>query len=76
MIFQAAEGEIANQAKQIQAVVQTGEDLITANHFSSDSIRERISEIQTMLDNLSNLQQQRMKRLTDAVDYHQVKNKF
>ncbi|GIY75950.1 spectrin beta chain [Caerostris extrusa] len=67
----AAEDEISNQSKQIQALVQTGEDLIAANHFSSDSIRERINEIQTMLANLSKLQQQRMKRLTDAVDYHQ-----
>ncbi|XP_071041629.1 spectrin beta chain [Parasteatoda tepidariorum] len=67
----AAEGEINNQAKQIQAVVQTGQDLIAASHFSSESIQERINEIQTMLSNLSNLQQQRMKRLTDAVDYHQ-----
>lgn len=52
--------------------MKTGEDLIAAGHFSSDSIRERINEINAMLNNLSRLQQQRMKRLTDAVDYHQV----
>lgn len=71
-ILQASEGEINNKAKQIEAVVKTGEDLISAGHFSSDSIRERINEINAMLNNLSRLQQQRMKRLTDAVDYHQV----
>lgn len=53
--------------------MQTGEDLIAANHFSSDSIQARIDEINGMLNNLSRLQQQRMKRLTDAVDYHQVR---
>lgn len=67
----ASEGEINNKAKQIEAVVKTGEDLIAASHFSSDSIQERINEIKAMLNNLSRLQQQRMKRLTDAVDYHQ-----
>lgn len=67
----AQEDDINNRKKQISAIVQVGEDLIAANHFGAENIRKRITEIENMLDNLSELQRLRMKRLTDAVDYHQ-----
>ncbi|XP_042895897.1 spectrin beta chain [Parasteatoda tepidariorum] len=67
----AMEDEIASHEQQLQDVIQVGEDLITANHFGSDRIGDRIGEVNSMWDHLKELLAQRKQRLYDAVDYHQ-----
>lgn len=66
------EDEIVSHEQQLQDVVQIGEDLISANHFGSDRIRDRIGEVNSMWEHLKELQSMRKQRLYDAVDYHQV----
>lgn len=67
------EDEIVSHEQQLQDVMQIGEDLIAANHFGSDRIRDRITEVNNMWEHLKELQSMRKQRLYDAVDYHQVK---
>lgn len=66
------EDEIVSHEQQLQDVIQIGEDLIAANHFGSDRIRDRITEVNSMWEHLKELQSMRKQRLYDAVDYHQV----
>lgn len=66
------EDEISSHEQQLHDVIQVGEDLIAANHFGSDRIRDRISEVNGMWDHLKDLLANRKQRLYDAVDYHQV----
>lgn len=70
-IYQAMEDEITSHEQQLRDVVQIGEDLITANHFGSERIADRIKEVEGMWENLKRLQTSRKQRLLDAVDYHQ-----
>ncbi|XP_076360233.1 spectrin beta chain-like isoform X3 [Tachypleus tridentatus] len=63
--------EIFVHEQQLCEVIQVGEDLIQANHFGSDNIRERIDSVQKMWQNLKDLLLARTKRLEEAVGYHQ-----
>uniref|UniRef100_A0A2I9LPT2 Spectrin beta chain n=1 Tax=Centruroides hentzi TaxID=88313 RepID=A0A2I9LPT2_9SCOR len=67
----ALEDDIAVHEQQLVAVIKVGEDLISAQHFGSDKIQERIREIQSMWDHLQELQSARTRRLVEAIDYHQ-----
>ncbi|XP_055939314.1 spectrin beta chain-like isoform X2 [Argiope bruennichi] len=67
----AMEDEISSHEQQLHDVIQVGEDLIAANHFGSDRIRDRIGEVNGMWDHLKELLATRKQRLYDAVDYHQ-----
>lgn len=67
----ATEDEITSHEQQLQNVIQVGEDLIAANHFGADKIRDRITEVHGMWDHLKELQALRKQRLIEAVDYHQ-----
>lgn len=66
------EDEISSHDQQLQDVIQVGEDLIAANHFGSDRIRDRIGEVHSMWEHLKELLAMRKQRLYDAIDYHQV----
>ncbi|GFT00678.1 spectrin beta chain [Nephila pilipes] len=67
----AMEDEISSHEQQLHDVIQVGEDLVAANHFGSDRIRDRIGEVNSMWDHLKDLLAMRKQRLYDAVDYHQ-----
>ncbi|GFY53200.1 spectrin beta chain [Trichonephila inaurata madagascariensis] len=67
----AMEDEISSHEQQLHDVIQVGEDLVAANHFGSDRIRDRIGEVNSMWDHLTELLAMRKQRLYDAVDYHQ-----
>ncbi|XP_076312784.1 spectrin beta chain-like isoform X3 [Tachypleus tridentatus] len=67
----ALEDEILVHEQQLRGVIQIGEDLITAHHFGSSSMKNRIEDIQSMWEHLKDLQALRTKRLNEAVDYHQ-----
>lgn len=57
---------------QLNSVIVVGEDLINAQHFGSDKIKQRIDEIAEAWKHLMDFAAYRRKRLLEAVDFHQV----
>ncbi|XP_039200273.1 spectrin beta chain, non-erythrocytic 1 isoform X3 [Crotalus tigris] len=67
----AFEDEMSGRSGHFQQAVKEGEDMITENHFGSEKIRERISDIQNQWANLEQLSSIRKKRLEEASLLHQ-----
>uniref|UniRef100_A0A8C5SE04 Spectrin beta chain, non-erythrocytic 1 n=1 Tax=Laticauda laticaudata TaxID=8630 RepID=A0A8C5SE04_LATLA len=67
----AFEDEMSGRSGHFQQAVKEGEDMIAENHFGSEKIRERISDIQNQWANLEQLSSIRKKRLEEASLLHQ-----
>jgi len=67
----ALEEDIASHEPALYSVVNVGEELIQQEHFGSDKIQERITEMVDMWNHLCQLAAYRRKRLEEAVSYHQ-----
>ncbi|CAG0894530.1 unnamed protein product, partial [Darwinula stevensoni] len=67
----ALEDELAAHEAQLNSVIQSGHELIEQEHFGSEKILERSTEILGMWEHLKELAYYRRKRLMEAVDYHQ-----
>merc|ERR1719229_1405551 len=51
--------------------VKQGQDLIDQGHFGAKNVQERIGDVMGMWENLIRLMDNRKRRLTEAVDFHQ-----
>ncbi|XP_022245252.1 spectrin beta chain-like isoform X3 [Limulus polyphemus] len=67
----ALEDEILVHEQHLYEIMKVGEDLIQAGHFGAENIRERIDSVQNMWKNLKDLLAARIKRLEEAISYHQ-----
>merc|ERR1719507_1465725 len=65
------ETEILGHESALQVSISGGDELIQQGHFGSEKIQERIQEVSDMWNHLINLMDERKRRLTDAVDFHQ-----
>ena len=65
------ETEITGHESALQVSISGGDELIQQGHFGSEKIQERIQEVSEMWNQLINLMDERKRRLTDAVDFHQ-----
>jgi spectrin beta len=57
---------------QLMSVVTVGQDLIDEQQFGAEKVQGRLEEIMNLWQNLKDLSDYRKRRLTEAVDYHQV----
>ena len=71
--MQANEEELHARYSHLSSVLQVGHDLIKADNFGSEKIQHRIDEIEEQWRNLMELAAYRRKRLTEAVDFYQVR---
>jgi spectrin beta len=69
----ALESEISSHEGQLNSVVSVGQDLVDSQQFGAEKVQERLQEITNLWKNLRDLLHYRKNRLTEAVDYHQVK---
>uniref|UniRef100_A0A0P5GQM4 Spectrin beta chain n=1 Tax=Daphnia magna TaxID=35525 RepID=A0A0P5GQM4_9CRUS len=67
----ALEEDIASHEPTLYSVVNVGEELIQQEHFGSEKIQERITEMVDMWNHLCETAAYRRKRLEEAVSYHQ-----
>jgi len=51
--------------------MSVGQDLIDQGHFGADKVQERLDEVNSKWDTLTDLMDSRKRRLTEAVDFHQ-----
>ena len=65
------ETEILGHRSALHVSISGGDRLIQQGHFESEKIQERIQDAMDMWTNLIGLMNERKKRLTDAVDFHQ-----
>ena len=65
------ETEILGHESALQVSISGGDELIQQGHFGSEKIQERIQEVTERWTHLINLMDDRKRRLTDAVDFHQ-----
>jgi len=65
------ETEILGHESALQVSISGGDELISQGHFGSEKIMERIQDVTEMWTQLIGLMDDRKKRLTDAVDFHQ-----
>ena len=65
------ETEIRAHETQLQMSVKQGQDLIDQGHFGAKNVQERIGDVMGMWENLIRLMDNRKRRLTEAVDFHQ-----
>jgi len=65
------ETEILGHESALQVSISGGDELIQQGHFGSEKIQERIQDVTDMWTHLISLMDERKKRLTDAVDFHQ-----
>lgn len=65
------EDELNARKAHLLDVTRVGEDLIGDNHFASEQIQARISDVNDRWEHLMELSAYRKKRLLEAVDYHQ-----
>ena len=65
------ETEITGHESALQVSISGGDELIQQGHFGSEKIQERIQEVTEMWNSLIQLMDERKRRLTDAVDFHQ-----
>lgn len=68
----ALEDELQVHEPILQNALQSGIDLVAQGHFGSESIRQRVEEIEYLWQHLKELAAYRRKRLLEAVNYHQV----
>jgi len=61
---------------QLMSVVSVGQDLIDEQQFGAEKVQGRLEEIMNLWKNLKDLSDYRKRRLTEAVDYHQVRTIF
>ncbi|XP_048374607.1 spectrin beta chain, non-erythrocytic 1 isoform X2 [Sphaerodactylus townsendi] len=67
----AFEDEMSGRSSHFQQAVKEGEDMIAEDHFGSEKIRERITDIQNQWANLEQLSAIRKKHLEEASLLHQ-----
>ncbi|XP_061481708.1 spectrin beta chain, non-erythrocytic 1 isoform X1 [Rhineura floridana] len=67
----AFEDEMSGRSSHFQQAIREGEDMIAEDHFGSEKIRERITDIQNQWANLEQLSAIRKKRLEEASLLHQ-----
>ncbi len=67
----SVETEIKGHESTLQLSIDHGERLIQQGHFGADKVRQRLDELQEMWRRLNELSDQRRRRLTEAVDFHQ-----
>jgi spectrin beta len=65
------ETEIRAHENSLQQSMGAGQSLIDQRHFGSDKVQERLDEVTAKWANLIDLMDQRKRRLTEAVDFHQ-----
>jgi len=65
------ETEILGHESTLQVSISGGDELIQQGHFGAEKIQERIQDITDLWTQLIGLMDERKKRLTDAVDFHQ-----
>ena len=70
--LQALETEMNSHEPQLMSVVSVGQDLIDEQQFGAEKVQGRLEEIMNLWQNLKDLSDYRKRRLTEAVDYHQV----
>ncbi|XP_038847904.1 spectrin beta chain, non-erythrocytic 1-like [Salvelinus namaycush] len=67
----AFEDEMIGRAGHLQQTIKQGEELVAADHFGADKIRERIQDIQEQWAALERLSAVRKARLEEACNLHQ-----
>ncbi|XP_066553312.1 spectrin beta chain, non-erythrocytic 1 isoform X1 [Amia ocellicauda] len=67
----AFEDEMSGRSGHLQQTIREGEEMVSNDHFGSDKIRERISDIQEQWANLERLSAVRKQRLEEACSLHQ-----
>ncbi len=67
----SVETEIRGHESTLQLSIDHGERLIQQGHFGADKVRQRLDELLEMWRRLNDLSEQRRRRLTEAVDFHQ-----
>uniref|UniRef100_A0A6Q2XCD5 Spectrin beta chain n=1 Tax=Esox lucius TaxID=8010 RepID=A0A6Q2XCD5_ESOLU len=67
----AFEDELSGRAGHLQQTIKQGEELVAADHFGADKIRERIQDIQEQWAALERLSAVRKARLEEACNLHQ-----
>uniref|UniRef100_A0AAY4BMI1 Spectrin beta chain n=1 Tax=Denticeps clupeoides TaxID=299321 RepID=A0AAY4BMI1_9TELE len=67
----AFEDEMSGRAGHLQQTVRGGEELVAANHFGADKIRDRITDVQEQWTSLERLSAIRKTRLQEASNMHQ-----
>ncbi|ESP01600.1 hypothetical protein LOTGIDRAFT_139452 [Lottia gigantea] len=67
----AIEDEMTARHSHLKSVTQVGDDLIGADNFGADKIKQRIDEIDQQWESLIDLAAYRKKRLLEAVDFYQ-----
>merc|ERR1712051_404473 len=65
------ETEILGHESALQVSISGGDELISQGHFGSEKIMERIQDVTEMWTQLIGLMDNRKRRLTEAVDFHQ-----
>ena len=71
MKHKTLETEIFGHESALLVSISGGDELIQQGHFGSEKIQERIQDIMDRWTHLIGLMDDRKKRLTDAVDFHQ-----
>ncbi|CAB1343779.1 unnamed protein product [Coregonus sp. 'balchen'] len=67
----AFEDEMSGRASHLQQTIRQGEELVAADHFGADKIRERIQDIQEQWAALEGLSAVRKAQLEEACNLHQ-----
>ena len=70
--MQPNEDELNSRYSHLPTVLQVGHDLIKADNFGSEKIRNRIDSVEEQWKNLLELANFRRRRLMEAVDFYQV----
>merc|ERR1719328_420670 len=65
------ETEIRAHEHSLRQSMAVGQDLIDQGHFGSHHVQERLDDVNAKWDNLIRLMDNRKRRLTEAVDFHQ-----
>merc|ERR1719288_679659 len=65
------ETEIRAHENTLESSLSVGRQLIEQGHFGAKNVQERIGDVMGMWENLIRLMDNRKRRLTEAVDFHQ-----